>query len=98
MFSNKKRIPADTLNLFLFAVVWLSLVIFGYIPISQLKALCLRIAVRKVCLTERNTGLDTKSEYPVLGRVWKAAHIKILLWYMTRKAIQFGDAAGVFRL
>ena len=58
----------------------------------------LRMAVRKIFLTERNTGLDTPNSYPILGRSWKAAHIKVLVWYFTIKAIEFANATGVPKL
>ncbi len=50
--------------------------------------------MRKIFLTERNTGLDTPNNYPILGRSWKAAHIKVLVWYFTIKAIEFANATG----
>lgn len=57
-----------------------------------------RIAVRKIILTQRNTGLDKKStEFPELGRAWKAAHIKVLVWYMAVKAIEYADSTGETR-
>ena len=65
---------------------------------SSLIAAAARIAVRKIILTERNTGLDNKStEFPELGRAWKAAHIKVLVWYMTVKAIEYADSTGETR-
>jgi hypothetical protein len=54
--------------------------------------------VRKIILTQRNTGLDKKStEFPELGRAWKAAHIKVLVWYMAVKAIEYADSTGETR-
>ena len=62
---------------------------------SSVTAAAARIAVRKIILTQRNTGLDKKStEFPELGRAWKAAHIKISVWYFSVKAIEYADSTG----
>ncbi|CAL1128356.1 unnamed protein product [Cladocopium goreaui] len=53
------------------------------------------ISVRKLFFTERNTRLNESSSYPELGTAFKAAHIKMILWFMTRKAIEFANATGV---
>ena len=57
----------------------------------------LRISVRKLQFTAKNTGLGTNSEYPELGSAWKAAHVKVLLGYMGRKAVQFASETGESR-
>jgi len=54
----------------------------------------LRISVRKLFFTERNTGLIEPNSYPVLGSAFKAAHIKMILWFLTQKAIEFADRTG----
>ena len=48
--------------------------------------------MRKLFFTERNTGLDKPSKYPMLGRASKGAHIKVLLWYFTVKSVEFAAA------
>ena len=57
----------------------------------------LRIYVKRVHFTPANTGLQDK-DYPELGSTWKAAQIKLILWYITKKACQFAgetNAAGL---
>lgn len=51
-----------------------------------------RISVRKLSFTARNTGLDSNSEYPELSTAWKAAHIKVVLWFLCLKAVEFANA------
>ena len=53
--------------------------------------------MRKLQFTAKNTGLGTNSEYPELGSAWKAAHVKVLLGYMARKAVQFASETGESR-
>lgn len=59
------------------------------------ECLALRISVRKLFFTERNTGLIDPSSYPVLGSAFKAAHIKMIMWFMTIKAVEFAETTGV---
>ena len=54
--------------------------------------------MQKIFLTERNTGLDKRAEFPILGRTWKAAPIKVLMWYFTVKALEFANATEVAKL
>ncbi|CAJ1394202.1 unnamed protein product [Effrenium voratum] len=50
------------------------------------------ISVRKLLLTVANTGLQEPE--PTLTGVWKAAHIKVLMWYFTEKAVEFASKTG----
>lgn len=55
--------------------------------------------MRRIFFTEVNTGLDKpSSEYPALARCWKAAHVKVILWYMAKKAVEFAELSGVAQL
>ena len=54
----------------------------------------LRFGVRKLHFTAKNTGLSTNTEFPELGRAWKAAHIKVVLGYMALKAVEFATQTG----
>ncbi|CAK9045094.1 unnamed protein product, partial [Durusdinium trenchii] len=48
------------------------------------------IAVRKLHFTPANTGLEDNN-YPELGTAWKAAHVKLALWYITKPARDFAE-------
>ena len=58
---------------------------------------CLRISVRKLGFTPRNLNLDgdRKKHFPELGSMFKGHHVKVILWYLTVKSIEFADKAGV---
>ena len=55
----------------------------------------LRISVRRLCLTPRNVGLEDKKSYPELGTIFKGVHVKMILWYLSVKAIEFAEATDV---
>ena len=56
----------------------------------------LRISVRKLGFTPRNLNLDgDKKTFPELGTVFKAAHVKMILWFLTVKAVEFAEQIGV---
>lgn len=55
----------------------------------------LRISVRRLCLTPRNVGLEDKNAYPELGTVFKGVHVKMILWYLSMKAIEFAKTTDV---
>lgn len=54
--------------------------------------LYLRINVKKLSFTPANTGL-LENKYPELGSAWKAAHVKVILWFVTMKACEFAAAS-----
>lgn len=54
----------------------------------------LRFGVRKMHFTAKNTGLSTNTDFPELGRAWKAAHIKVVLGYMALKVVEFATQTG----
>ena len=96
-FKNEKLLG----NRFsLFCLVWffyssISGKTFKYDKLSKIKMWwSLRFAVRKLHFTAKNTGLSNSSDYPELGRAWKAAHIKVVLGYMALKACEFAAATG----
>ena len=49
----------------------------------------LRISVRKMSFTVKNTRLNKK--YPELSRGWKASHVKMVLWFMSKKAVELAS-------
>ena len=53
-----------------------------------------RFGVRKMHFTAKNTGLSTNTDFPELGRAWKAAHTKVVLGYMAIKAVEFASETG----
>lgn len=74
----------------------------GITVFSQLRLLFhlerfLRISVRRLLLTPANLNLVSKrkGEYPVLGNIFKAAHVKAITWYTTMKAIEFAEETQV---
>ena len=58
---------------------------------------CPRISVRKLGFTPRNLNLDGdwKKNYPELGSMFKGQHVKVILWYLTVKSIEFAEASDV---
>lgn len=56
----------------------------------------LRLGVRKLVFTESNCGLT--EGFPELGSAWKAANVKLVLWFIAEKAVEFAKATGVFFL
>ena len=55
-----------------------------------------RMSIRRRCFTLSNTGLNAaKTEYPELGSVWKAADIKVIVWFLTQKAITLANEQDV---
>ena len=75
--------------------------VFGLIRIKWMNPLvlfALRISVRKLSLTPRNLNLDgqdSKNKCPELGSAFKGVHVKMILWYLTGKAIQFAEQSDV---
>ena len=58
-----------------------------------------RLHLRRRNFTLANTGLSKPSEFGEFGSVWKAAEIKVILWYLTKKASELaegGNAACMF--
>lgn len=55
----------------------------------------LRISVRRLSLTPRNVGMEDKSGYPELGTIFKGVHVKMILWYLSIKAIEFAQTTDV---
>ena len=55
-----------------------------------------RISVRRLLFTPANLNLvKRKGEYPVLGNIFKASHVKAVTWYVTMKAIEFAERSQV---
>lgn len=55
-----------------------------------------RISVRRLLLTPANLNLDKKKgKFPELGTVFKAAHVKAVMWYCTKRAIAYAKSTGV---
>ncbi|CAK9058813.1 unnamed protein product [Durusdinium trenchii] len=52
----------------------------------------LRLGVRKLVFTESNCGLT--EGFPELGSAWKAANVKLVLWFIAEKAVEFAKATG----
>jgi hypothetical protein len=50
-----------------------------------------------LCFTPRNLNMDgdNKKMYPELGTIFKASHVKVILWYLTLKSIQFAESTEV---
>lgn len=58
----------------------------------------LRISVRRLGLTTRNLNLDGEGKngkYPELGTIFKAAHVKMIIWYLTTVCIHFAEQTKV---
>lgn len=55
---------------------------------SEQKEVCHRAGLRGTfkTLTPANTGLDTPSEYPELGSIFKAATVKMGIWFFAKLA------------
>jgi len=53
--------------------------------------------VRKLGFTPRNLNLDVDKtkNFPELGSVFKGHHVKVILWYLTVKSIEFAETTGV---
>lgn len=52
----------------------------------------LRLRVRRLFLTESNTGLASKGQgHAEFGSCWKASHVKMLLWWFSKKATEFAN-------
>lgn len=45
--------------------------------------------MRKLIFTEANCGLN--EGFPELGSSWKAANVKMVLWYVAEKAIEYAE-------
>lgn len=56
----------------------------------------LRIRCKKVFFTPSNTGLK-ENNFPELGSVWKAAHVKVVMWFITQKACAIAADTGAPR-
>ena len=55
-----------------------------------------RISCRKIFFTPANTGLRG-NKYPELGSVWKAAHVKMVIWFLTDKISKIAAETDVPR-
>ena len=55
--------------------------------------------MRRLTLTGSNTGLDAakrkRGVFPELSSVFKASHVKVMLWWMARKAVQLASSSDV---
>lgn len=71
-----------------------ALILFRAFRLSSFQVL--RISVRRLHFTERNTGLSEKSKFPELGSAWKAAHIKVVIWYMANMATKIAETSNDF--
>ncbi|CAE7802948.1 unnamed protein product [Symbiodinium sp. CCMP2592] len=60
----------------------------GLLPVAASLQESLRISFRRKFFTPSNTGLGT-ADYPELSTTWKAAEIKIVVWFLTTKAAQY---------
>lgn len=60
-------------------------------------AIHLRISVRKILFTVRNTGLDNRgASFPALATAFKASHIKMtILWYLRQRSVEFATETEV---
>lgn len=65
--------------------------------LSLLGLLDLRITCKRVFFTPANTGLKEKHD-PELGSAWKAAHVKMVIWFIANKVCETAAATGVPRL
>ena len=55
-----------------------------------------RLSIRRRCFTLSNTGLGGgNQDYAELGSVWKAAEVKIILWFLARKAVALASKSDV---
>ena len=55
-----------------------------------------RLTVKRIFLTESNTGLLSKgSGHAELGSCWKASHVKMMIWWFCQRAIEFSNLTGV---
>ena len=53
--------------------------------------------MKKIFFTPSNTGM-VDNKYPELGAVWKAAHVKLVLWYCATQACKLAEETEVASL
>lgn len=68
------------------------------VPFSPSGLACLRISCKRVFFTPSNTGLKDSNDYPELGSVWKAAHVKVVMWFVGKKICEVAASKEVPRL